>query len=80
MPLDDRPTADGNVYVKDGKAHVIRKLETPPLGRARFTSHWATCPSATEHRAKPEAPPAEEMPRPKPPAEPAQGDLFGRKP
>lgn len=55
IPLDAQPTTDGNVMVADGVAHVLAPdqlavsldLYSPD---ERFTSHFASCPFASEHR------------------------------
>lgn len=47
MPLDPLPTADGNVVIRSGRAHVLKKVEQESLfddGAARYTPHFATCP------------------------------------
>lgn len=46
MPLDAVPAANGTVVIgQDGKGYVDRLP-----GRAKFVSHFATCPFAKKHR------------------------------
>lgn len=46
MPIDATPAANGNLVLDNqGMAHV----DTRP-GRAKFISHFATCPKATHLR------------------------------
>lgn len=46
MPLNAVPASNGNVVVgEDGRAFV----DTGP-GRAKFLSHFATCPNSNKHR------------------------------
>jgi hypothetical protein len=57
MPLDPKPTDDGNVAVRrdergDMRGHVLREGEEPKAGERRFTSHFATCPNAGQHRGR----------------------------
>jgi hypothetical protein len=57
MPLDPEPADDG-VWVKvrlEGEARIIHRLTTAELeaardNKARYHSHWESCPSAAEHR------------------------------
>jgi hypothetical protein len=48
MPLDAEPTEDGNVKIVGGFAVVggLQLLDPGP----RYTSHFATCPNAAQHR------------------------------
>ena len=56
MPIDPLPTDDGNIVPVGGssqaepRAHTLHKGERPPEGVPRFMPHWATCPSADQHR------------------------------
>ena len=51
IPLDQVPVADGNVYMHDGRAHVLGAGdELIPSEGDRFVSHFATCTHASEHR------------------------------
>lgn len=50
-PLDAQPTDNGNIAVVDGVAHVCYDLLDDDAG-LRYTSHFATCPDAKEHRKK----------------------------
>lgn len=61
MPLDRDPTEDGNIIVRtiDGldRCTVLANpdqarelLERADIPADRFTSHFATCPNAAEHR------------------------------
>ena len=56
MALDSRPVEDGNISIRDGKAHVVnggRSLFEEQASWPRFKSHFATCPNArTTHRKK----------------------------
>lgn len=46
MPIDPVPSPIGTLVLDDrGVAHV----DTRP-GRAKFVSHFATCPNASQHR------------------------------
>jgi hypothetical protein len=48
MPLDAAPSPKGTITVDDdGRARV----DLLP-GRAKFTSHFATCPNAAKHRRR----------------------------
>lgn len=47
MPLDEKPTPDGNVILEDGVAVVIANTTT---NLDRFTPHFVTCPHAAKHR------------------------------
>lgn len=62
IPLDATPTKDGNIIVRNERAHVykdaatafaslgtLQKYEWPLRQR---TSHFATCPNADKHRKK----------------------------
>lgn len=45
MPVDGLASANGNVNVDDdGIAHYVG------AGKGKYTSHFATCPNAKEHR------------------------------
>lgn len=52
MPLDATPDPKGNVVIRDGLAVVLTAVEkAKPLdGKRRFLAHWASCPSAQQHR------------------------------
>lgn len=51
MPLDAEPTVDGNIILDAmGKAYVVDADEYVNPKVARYTSHFATCPSADEFR------------------------------
>lgn len=54
MPLDPRPTSDGNVVLDNQGAAVVLADEALAAmrdgGVPLFTSHFATCPNANEHR------------------------------
>ncbi len=56
MPLNLPPSAEGNVVIVDGLAHVLGQgdLFEPmlPTEGPRYTSHFATCPNAERHRKK----------------------------
>ncbi len=53
MPLDVTPTPDGNVIIVDAVAVVLAKGTLVRPGTDRYTAHWATCPTAFEHRRVP---------------------------
>jgi hypothetical protein len=50
MPLDAAPTANGNIELRHGLARYV----TPDANATtpRYTSHFATCPNAGQHRKK----------------------------
>jgi hypothetical protein len=50
MPLDSKPDPNGNVILRQGVAHVLKRGETPDTGTTRYTSHFSTCPNAQSHR------------------------------
>jgi hypothetical protein len=52
MPVDSEPTPDGNVWIDVlGVAHVTGGSGgEPPEGAKRYTSHFASCPGAGQHR------------------------------
>lgn len=55
MPVDWEPRADGNVivYWREGEGFVCRVLrggERARPGENARTSHFATCPNASQHR------------------------------
>jgi len=53
MPIDLTPTPDGIVQIfANGIARVIPTDERAalPATAVRYTSHFATCPTAAEHR------------------------------
>ena len=46
MPIDPTPAANGNLVLDNqGMAHVDSQA-----GRAKFISHFATCPNSQQHR------------------------------
>lgn len=45
MPLNPQPSSGGNITI-DGD---VARIDTEP-GRAKYTSHFATCPNARNHR------------------------------
>lgn len=48
MPIDPAPSTDGNLVLDDrGVAH----FDWRP-GRAKYVSHFATCPNAAQHRRR----------------------------
>lgn len=52
IPLDAEPSGIGNL-IEDGHAARHPELFDLPLGdRPLYTSHFATCPNAKEHRKK----------------------------
>lgn len=50
MPLDDQPVEDGNIIVMAGDGYILTAEQAEMYRGPRFKSHFATCPSATEHR------------------------------
>lgn len=54
IPLDTEPTPDGNIFLKDGKAHYLTKngVEQTLADFDRYKSHFATCPQAARFRRK----------------------------
>lgn len=50
MPLDATPNPDGNVVIRGGLAHVLKHGDLLVQGERRFTSHFATCANAAQHR------------------------------
>lgn len=53
MPLDEKPDPSGNIILKNGVAHVLKKDELPPPKSNRYFSHFSTCPNAKSHRKEP---------------------------
>lgn len=49
MPLDEKPVADGNVVLIDGRAHVLSSMDGH---YTRYKSHFATCPQAASWRRR----------------------------
>ena len=49
MPVDAEPSVSGNLVIEDGLVRIV-----PPGGlydaHTRYTSHFATCPQAQQHR------------------------------
>ena len=54
MPLDAEPCADGNIVLRDEKAHVLKGdlFAGAEGGGPRYKSHFACCPNARKHRKK----------------------------
>lgn len=58
MPVDAKPDSRGNLWLTqrkvDGKMELFNTRADGPSDpqRNRWTSHFATCPSAQEHRQK----------------------------
>lgn len=51
MPIDQRPDPNGNIVLDENNvAAVMAPAEA--RGRRRFTSHFATCPNANQHRRR----------------------------
>jgi hypothetical protein len=52
IPLDAGVFPDGNIIIRDGKAHVLGPdaLAALPPNTPRFRSHFVTCPNAAQHR------------------------------
>lgn len=51
-PLDAQPVDDGNIVLDDGETYrVLTKAERATVvDIPRYTSHFATCPTARQHR------------------------------
>lgn len=60
MPLDEQPDPDGNLVLSDPTpgayaptvAFTTQNTLPLPDDPPRFTSHFATCPNADQHRRK----------------------------
>lgn len=50
MPLDKEPRPDGNVVIRNSRAHVLSANNPTQPEELRYVSHFSTCPSAAEHR------------------------------
>lgn len=53
MPLDAVPTPEGTIVIRDNVAVVLTGLaldDPADAGEDRYVAHWATCPTAYEHR------------------------------
>ena len=50
IPLDPEPTPTGNVILADDVAIVLRHGAPRLDNEDRYTTHFATCPNAAEHR------------------------------
>jgi len=50
MPLDAEPNSAGNVELVGGVAKSWGSSHEWPPGAVRYTSHFATCAHAAEHR------------------------------
>lgn len=60
MPLDPQPSPAGNIWLVGGKRSgtvpICRVASQPvpaPEGANLYTSHFATCPNAAQHRRRP---------------------------
>ena len=51
MPLDETPNPNGNMVLVGGKMRGAT-AEDDKLHRPRYTSHFATCPDASQHRRR----------------------------
>lgn len=49
-PVDAIPVSSGNLALEAGRVHLYTP-DDARLQRERYTSHFATCPDADEHRA-----------------------------
>jgi hypothetical protein len=49
MPLDAAPSASGNLILTDG---VVKHVGRGFVGCSKYTSHFATCAQADQHRKK----------------------------
>lgn len=50
IPIDAAPTPTGNVELDGDTAKSWGTSHEWPEGAVRYTSHFATCPHAAEHR------------------------------
>lgn len=51
MPVDAAPVEyGGNIVLRDGVAHVLKKGEPSEADEKRYKSHFATCPNGPAHR------------------------------
>lgn len=47
IPLDAEPTPEGNIILKDGIAHVMKKGQSDLFDQdRRYLSHFVTCPQS----------------------------------
>jgi hypothetical protein len=54
MPVDVEPAANGNVVFLDDKTVIVSGPRARIEGdERRYTSHFATCPQASQHRRRP---------------------------
>jgi len=65
MPIDAEPTDAGKFVLEDEGTDTPRALYRPGANGERFTSHFATCPNAAEHR-RPAPVPAPKVSKPTP--------------
>lgn len=47
--LDADPVPNGNVVLREGRAHFLRKGEETRPDEPRYVVHHATCPNARQH-------------------------------
>lgn len=57
MPLDPIPTPGGNVIIDAQGCSVVLSITDTATPGPRFTPHWATCPTADQHRTHAERTP-----------------------
>jgi hypothetical protein len=50
IPIDAEPNPAGNIELADGTAKSWGTSHQWPPGADRYTTHFATCPHAAEHR------------------------------
>jgi hypothetical protein len=53
MPVDAQPVEDGNLVIAPGDlptAYVVDPGQPDLTGEPRYTSHFASCPHADQHR------------------------------
>lgn len=50
MPLDAKPSPDGNVELSDGVAVVYGTRAAHRLGAVYYSSHFRSCPDAKDWR------------------------------
>lgn len=51
VPIDPTPVSSGNLALEAGRVHLYTD-DDARLQRERFTSHFATCPDADQHRRR----------------------------
>lgn len=52
MPLNAKPTDDGNIIIINKQAHCLKAGEQVEPGTIRWQCHWATCNKPAQHRRR----------------------------